>query len=67
MKLSYGIRRLPKEKDAKGIAKQVPGMKRKPEAVLANLHDEKKRNTNLADNILKSKTKILREDFSMPK
>ncbi|XP_017885968.1 ribosome biogenesis regulatory protein homolog [Ceratina calcarata] len=59
--------RLPKEKDAKGIAKQVPGMKRKAEEVPRNLHDEKKRNANLADNILKGKTKILREDFSVPK
>ncbi|XP_076763954.1 ribosome biogenesis regulatory protein homolog [Xylocopa sonorina] len=59
--------RLSKEKDAKGIAKQVPGMKRKAEEVPRNLEDEKKRNTNLADNILKNKTKILREDFSVPK
>ncbi|KAK1125379.1 hypothetical protein K0M31_005748 [Melipona bicolor] len=59
--------RLPKEKDAKGIAKQVPGMKRKAEEVPRNLQEEKKRNTNLADNILKNNTKILREDFSVPK
>ncbi|CAL7935839.1 unnamed protein product [Xylocopa violacea] len=59
--------RLPKEKDAKGIAKQVPGMKRKAEEVPQNLQDEKKRNANLADNILKNKTKIFREDFSVPK
>ncbi|XP_043508009.1 ribosome biogenesis regulatory protein homolog [Frieseomelitta varia] len=59
--------RLPKEKDAKGIAKQVPGMKRKAEEVPRNLQEEKKRNTNLADNVLKSNTKILREDFSVPK
>ncbi|XP_071874985.1 ribosome biogenesis regulatory protein homolog [Bombus fervidus] len=59
--------RLPKEKDAKGIAKQVPGMKRKAEEIPKNLQEEKKRNTNLVDNILKSNTKILREDFSVPK
>ena len=59
--------RLPKEKDAKGIAKEVPGMKRKAESVPSNVHDEKKRNKDLADNILKSKTKIFREDFSAPK
>ena len=59
--------RLPKEKDAKGIAKQVPGMKRKAENVPLNLNDEKKRNTDLAENILKSNTKIFREDFSAPK
>ncbi|KOC63149.1 Ribosome biogenesis regulatory protein like protein [Habropoda laboriosa] len=59
--------RLPKEKDAKGIAKQVPGMKRKPEDIPANVYDEKKRYKDLADSILKSNTKILREDFSVPK
>ncbi|XP_006615420.1 ribosome biogenesis regulatory protein homolog [Apis dorsata] len=59
--------RLPKEKDAKGIAKQVPGMKRKAEEIPKNLQEEKKRNTNLADSILKSNTKILHEDFSVPK
>ena len=42
-------------------------MKRKAEEVPRNLQEEKKRNTNLADNILKSNTKILREDFSVPK
>lgn len=61
------MHRLPKEKDAKGIAKQVPGMKRKAENVPLNLNDEKKRNTDLAENILKSNTKIFREDFSAPK
>lgn len=59
--------RLPKEKDAKGIAKQVPGMKRKAEPIPANVQEEKKRNKDLADNILKSNTKILREDFAVPK
>ncbi|KZC08238.1 PREDICTED: ribosome biogenesis regulatory protein homolog [Dufourea novaeangliae] len=59
--------RLPKEKDAKGIARQVPGMKRKAEEVPSNLQDERKRNKNLADNILKSNAKIFREDFSVPK
>ncbi|XP_078041266.1 ribosome biogenesis regulatory protein homolog [Augochlora pura] len=59
--------RLPKEKDAKGIAKQVPGMKRKAEAPPRNLQDEKKRNKDLADNILNKNTKIFREDFSIPK
>ncbi|XP_033340376.2 ribosome biogenesis regulatory protein homolog [Megalopta genalis] len=59
--------RLPKEKDAKGIAKQVPGMKRKAEAPPRNLQDEKKRNKDLADNILNSNAKIFREDFSVPK
>ncbi|XP_003702064.3 ribosome biogenesis regulatory protein homolog [Megachile rotundata] len=59
--------RLPKEKDAKGIAKQVPGMKRKAETIPLNIRDEKKRNTDLADNILKSNIKIFREDLSVPK
>ncbi|XP_054012425.1 ribosome biogenesis regulatory protein homolog [Hylaeus anthracinus] len=59
--------RLPKEKDAKGIAKQVPGMKRKAEYIPSNVQDEKRRNKDLADNILKSNTKILREDFAVPK
>ncbi|CAK9797609.1 Ribosome biogenesis regulatory protein homolog [Anthophora quadrimaculata] len=59
--------RLPKEKDAKGIAKQVPGMKRKAEDIPANVYDEKKRNKDLADSILKRNTKILRDDFSVPK
>ncbi|XP_076242729.1 ribosome biogenesis regulatory protein homolog [Calliopsis andreniformis] len=59
--------RLPKEKDAKGIAKQVPGMKRKPEVVPANIHEEKKRNKDLAENILKRNTKVFRKDFSVPK
>ncbi|XP_076303122.1 ribosome biogenesis regulatory protein homolog [Lasioglossum baleicum] len=58
--------RLPKEKDAKGIAKQVPGMKRKAEKIPQNLQEEKRWNTDLADSILKSNTKILREDFSIP-
>ncbi|OAD52408.1 Ribosome biogenesis regulatory protein like protein [Eufriesea mexicana] len=59
--------RLPKEKDAKGIAKQVPGMKRKAEKIPQNLQEEKRRNTDLADSILKSNMKILRKDFSVPK
>lgn len=42
-------------------------MKRKAEEIPKNLQEEKKRNTNLADSILKSNTKILREDFSVPK
>ncbi|XP_076649319.1 ribosome biogenesis regulatory protein homolog [Halictus rubicundus] len=59
--------RLPKEKDAKGIAKEVPGMKRKAEAPPRNLQDEKKRNKDLADSILTSNKKVFREDFSTPK
>lgn len=42
-------------------------MKRKAESVPASVNDEKKRNKDLADSILKSKTKIFREDFSAPK
>ncbi|XP_031826635.1 ribosome biogenesis regulatory protein homolog [Nomia melanderi] len=59
--------RLPKEKDAKGIAKQVPGMKRKAEKAPENMQDEKRRNKDLAENILKNNTKVFREDFSVPK
>ncbi|XP_043248725.1 ribosome biogenesis regulatory protein homolog [Colletes gigas] len=59
--------KLPKEKDGKGIAKQVPGMKRKAEPAPLNMQDERKRNKNLVDSILKSNNKILREDFSVPK
>lgn len=59
--------RLPKEKDAKGIAKEVPGMKRKAEAPPRNLQDEKKRNKDLVDSILTRNTKVFREDFSTPK
>lgn len=56
--------RLSKEKDAKGIAKEVPGMKRKRKAAPLNAVDEKRQNKGLVDNILKSNTKILREDYS---
>ncbi|XP_012227735.1 ribosome biogenesis regulatory protein homolog [Linepithema humile] len=56
--------RLPKEKDAKGIAKEVPGMKRKRKAPPLNAIEEKRQNKNLMDNILKSSTKILRDDYS---
>lgn len=56
--------RLPKEKDAKGIAKEVPGMKRKRKAPPLNAVEEKRQNKSLMDNILKSSTKILRDDYS---
>ncbi|KAG7189836.1 hypothetical protein KM043_017494 [Ampulex compressa] len=58
--------RLTKEKDAKGIAKEVPGMKRKRKDSPKNIVEEKRRNTDLADNILKGNAKIFREDFSVP-
>jgi len=55
---------LPKEKDAKGIAKEISGMKRKRKAPLLNAVEEKRQNKNLMDNILKSSTRILRDDYS---
>lgn len=55
--------RLPKEKDAKGIAKEMPGMKRKAKAPLLNAVDEKHQNKELVDTILKNRTKILRDDY----
>lgn len=55
--------RLPKEKDAKGIAKEVPGMKRKRKSTPLNAIDEKRQNKDVVDSILRS-TKILREDYS---
>jgi len=55
---------LPKEKDAKGIAKEVPGMKRKRKAAPLNAIEEKRQNKDLVDRVLKSNTKILRDDYS---
>ncbi|KAK0173168.1 hypothetical protein PV328_006406 [Microctonus aethiopoides] len=62
--------KLPKEKDAKGIAKEVPGLKRKRSAPPLNFADEKKRDSALVDEIVnkKSKKDILRVDIpSTPK
>ncbi|XP_039310867.1 ribosome biogenesis regulatory protein homolog [Solenopsis invicta] len=56
--------RLPKEKDAKGIAKEVSGMKRKRKAPPLNVSQEKRQNQSLVDSVLKSNTKILRDDYS---
>ncbi|KYM75755.1 Ribosome biogenesis regulatory protein like protein [Atta colombica] len=56
--------RLPKEKDAKGIAKEVTGMKRKRKAPPLNVVEEKRQNKNLVDSVLKSNTKIVRDDYS---
>lgn len=56
--------RLPKEKDAKGIAKEVSGMKRKRKAPPLSTIEEKRQNTSLVDNVLKSNTKLLRDDYS---
>ncbi|XP_014486293.1 PREDICTED: ribosome biogenesis regulatory protein homolog [Dinoponera quadriceps] len=55
--------RLPKEKDAKGIAKEVPGMKRKRKAPPLNAVDEKRQNKGLVDNIL-NKRKVLRDHLT---
>ncbi|EFN81820.1 ribosome biogenesis regulatory protein homolog [Harpegnathos saltator] len=55
--------KLPKEKDAKGIAKEVPGMKKKRKLPPLNAVEEKRQNKGLIDNVLKSKTKILRDDY----
>lgn len=55
--------KLSKEKDAKGIAKEVPGMKRKRKAPPLNIAEEKSQNKNLADSILHKKTKILHENY----
>ncbi|EZA48437.1 hypothetical protein DMN91_009083 [Ooceraea biroi] len=57
--------KLPKEKDAKGIAKEVPGLKRKRRGAPLSMGDEKRQNKELIDDVLKSKTKILREDYSV--
>ncbi|XP_066590699.1 ribosome biogenesis regulatory protein homolog isoform X2 [Prorops nasuta] len=57
--------RLPKEKDASGIAKEVPGMKRKAKDIPATLKEEKRRNTGIAESVLK-KRKILHTDFATP-
>jgi len=65
IKLSYYFYRLPKEKDAKGIAKEIPGMKRKRKAAPLNIIDEKRRNNNLVDNVLKSQIKLIRDDPSI--
>ncbi|XP_011862248.1 PREDICTED: ribosome biogenesis regulatory protein homolog [Vollenhovia emeryi] len=56
--------RLPKEKDAKGIAKEMTGMKRKRKAPPLNAIEEKRQNKGLVDSILKSSAKILRDDCS---
>ncbi|XP_020285726.1 ribosome biogenesis regulatory protein homolog [Pseudomyrmex gracilis] len=56
--------RLPKEKDAKGISKLV-NVQRKRKAPPLNEEEEKCKNKDLADNILKGNTKILREDYSV--
>ncbi|KAL6263185.1 hypothetical protein P5V15_005985 [Pogonomyrmex californicus] len=55
--------KLPKEKDAKGIAKEVPGMKKKRKAPPLNVVEEKRANKGLVDKILTSNTKILRDDY----
>ena len=54
---------LPKEKDAKGIAKEVSGMKRKRKALPLNVVEEKCQNKNLVDNVLEKKTKVLHENY----
>ncbi|EFN69175.1 Ribosome biogenesis regulatory protein-like protein, partial [Camponotus floridanus] len=56
--------KLSKEKDAKGIAKEVPGMKRKRKAPPLNVVEERHQNKNLVDGILEKKTKILHENYS---
>ncbi|KYQ52144.1 Ribosome biogenesis regulatory protein like protein [Trachymyrmex zeteki] len=56
--------RLPKEKDAKGIAKEITRMKKKRKAPPLSFIEEKLRNKNLLDSILKSNTKIIRDDYS---
>ncbi|XP_072756779.1 ribosome biogenesis regulatory protein homolog [Anoplolepis gracilipes] len=56
--------KLPKEKDAKGIAKEVSGMKRKRKAPPLNVVEEKSQNKNLVDSILEKKAKILHESYS---
>lgn len=56
--------RLPKEKDAKGIAKEVSGMKRKRKAPPLSVIEEKRQNQGLVDSVLKSSTKMLRDDYS---
>ncbi|XP_050463189.1 ribosome biogenesis regulatory protein homolog [Cataglyphis hispanica] len=55
--------KLPKEKDAKGIAKEVPGMKRKRKAPPLNIVEEKNQNKNLVDSLLTKKTKVLHENY----
>jgi len=64
IKLSYYFYRLPKEKDAKGIAKEIPGMKRKRKGAPLNITDEKRRNKSLVDDVLKSQIKLIRDDYS---
>lgn len=54
--------RLPKEKDAKGIAKEVSGIKRKRKAPPLTAVEEKRQNKGLVDSVLKNNTKILRDD-----
>ncbi|KAF7995761.1 hypothetical protein HCN44_006868 [Aphidius gifuensis] len=59
--------RLPKEKDAKDIAKEVPGMKRKKKSCPLNMADEKHRNTEwVNDVILKKKKTILNSEAITP-
>ncbi|XP_033212382.1 ribosome biogenesis regulatory protein homolog [Belonocnema kinseyi] len=58
--------RLPKEKDAKDIASQVPGLKRKRPVPPKNALEEKQRNSQVVDSILKNRNKLLRIDTSVP-
>ncbi|XP_043289946.1 ribosome biogenesis regulatory protein homolog [Venturia canescens] len=57
--------RLPKEKDAKDIASEVPGIKKKRKAPPLNMADEKRRNTNLVEEVIskKSKKDLIRVDI----
>lgn len=48
---------MPKEKDAKDIARDVPGMKRKRKAPPINFAEEKKRNTTLVASVIANKNK----------
>ncbi|XP_034944114.1 ribosome biogenesis regulatory protein homolog [Chelonus insularis] len=48
--------KLPKEKDAKGITTKVTGLKKKRKAPPLNMVDEKKRNTELVNDIISKKT-----------
>lgn len=58
--------RLPKEKDAKDIAREVPGMKRK-KSYPHNMADEMNRNTQwVNDVILKKKKTILNSESITP-
>lgn len=55
---------MPKEKDAKGIAKDLMRMKRKRKAPPLSAIEEKRQNKGLVDSVLKSTTKIVRDDSS---